>query len=440
MLNYFNFTLEHKLWGKTIAEFLSWIDYKSNNYWIWIDTETTGLPSDKYEVQLVQISCIVTKYDFVSNKIEQVDVYNKKIKLNTNTKNLIKKADTRIKSVLSFNHYGQRDVKYYDESDTLDDFKSFIDKYKNSILIIQNAEFDMKYLNTSGYLKIKNEVIDTKQIIQLFYLPCLLKLSETDESIKKIVNKIGTSDRDNGLISSSMSKIGPALGLDMSRYHNALDDCAIMQQMFLTIIDFLKRNQEVDISKYQSDRIAKKRLNEKVNIGSPLLDLIDNVDMELMKIIKNMIPIGSSILEISCGNSADAEYLLNSGYKITCTETNQDYINNALDKGINCINHDTRDKFPFPSKKFELIYSRFGLHYFSIEDLDSILNELNRIGNKILITVKLVDDIKTHKVILNQKLWKSIIGKYFTIEIFQEKEGVIYGSHSKWLQIIATAK
>jgi hypothetical protein len=33
-----------------------------------------------------------------------------------------------------------------------------------------------------------------------------------------MIVKIGTSSRDNGLISSSLSKLGPALGINMSGY------------------------------------------------------------------------------------------------------------------------------------------------------------------------------------------------------------------------------
>jgi hypothetical protein len=84
-------------------------------------------------------------------------------------------------------------------------------------------------------------------------------LAETDQQYKDMVNKIGTSDRDNGLISSSMSKVGPALGINMSGYHDALTDCRITMQMFCKIVDFLKQHQSVDISKYQAERIMTKR-------------------------------------------------------------------------------------------------------------------------------------------------------------------------------------
>jgi hypothetical protein len=73
MKNYLQFIKEHKFWGKSIPEILTWIDLKSKKYWILLDTETTGLPSDPHEIQLTQISCLVVKYDFNSNTFEEVE-------------------------------------------------------------------------------------------------------------------------------------------------------------------------------------------------------------------------------------------------------------------------------------------------------------------------------------------------------------------------------
>ena len=106
-----------------------------------------------------------------------------------------------------------------------------------------------------GNKKFNNEVLDTKDLIQLYYLPCIQKLSEKNDEYLKLVNKIGTSVRDNGLISSSLSKIGPALDIDMTNYHDALSDCRITIILLEKIINFLKMNDTVDISKYQHERI-----------------------------------------------------------------------------------------------------------------------------------------------------------------------------------------
>ena len=83
----------------------------------------------------------------------------------------------------------------------------------------------------------------------------LQKLAETDKKYKDMIDFIGTSPRDGGLISSSMSKIGPVLNINMSNYHDAITDCKITIQMYQGIIDLLKKYQDVDIMKYQTERI-----------------------------------------------------------------------------------------------------------------------------------------------------------------------------------------
>lgn len=168
----------------------------------------------------------------------------------------MKNPKNNIKNILSFNHYGQKG-KFHDEGDTIQDFFDFIDQYENPLFIIQNAEFDMRFLNIRNKsVRFENEVLDTKQLLQLFYLPTILKLSETDNKYKDIVTKIGNSIRDNGLISSSLSKVGPAMGINMSGYHDALTDCRLMMEMFKNIYSLLKENKDLDIRKYQMERIS----------------------------------------------------------------------------------------------------------------------------------------------------------------------------------------
>lgn len=259
-MKYLQFIKEHKFWGKTNREFLEWMKSKSDRHFVFIDTETTGLPSDPYEIQLTQVSCLVTEYDFGSNRFEEIDSYDKKIKLTPETLGLMNDPTTRIKKVLSFNHYGKKGVEYHPEGEVLEDFFKMISKYRNPMLVIQNAEFDMRFLNTRNpIVRFENEVLDTKQVAQLFYLPTLQKLSETETSAAEMIRKIGTSDRDNGLISSSLSKIGPALGINMTNYHDALTDCRLAVQMLERMIDFIKDHQDVDIRKYQAERIMTKR-------------------------------------------------------------------------------------------------------------------------------------------------------------------------------------
>jgi SAM-dependent methyltransferase len=171
---------------------------------------------------------------------------------------------------------------------------------------------------------------------------------------------------------------------------------------------------------------------------SVLLNLDDNVDNHLMPIIQENLPIGSDILEISCGNAADSLYLKDLGYNIKCTEFDNSYVKNANDLGLDCIKHDTRDKFPYNDREFDLVYSRLGLHYFTESELDSIFSELSRIGDRLLITVKIEEDFyKTGKIIFSPEKWFEIINKYYNIEIFEVKEGLLYDKKSKWIEILA---
>jgi hypothetical protein len=259
MRKYLEFIKEHKLWGKSIPEFLSWLDKLSDKHFVFYDSETTGLPHQGYEIQLTQISCIVARYDFINNTFEEVDTFNKKIKLTSKTSDLMKDPKHKIHWVLNFNHYDSSEADN-EETDVVNDFFELLKKYDRPVLVIQNAEFDMRYLNSRNpIIRFNNEILDTKQIIQLFYLPSLLKLSESEEWAHEMINKIGTSDRDNGLVSSSMSKIGPALNIDMNGYHDALTDCRITIEMLQKMVSFLKEHQDLDISKYQSERIKTKR-------------------------------------------------------------------------------------------------------------------------------------------------------------------------------------
>ena len=245
---------ENKMWYKTIPEILNWLDSKSTTPWIWIDTETSGLGGPKKQ-QLTQVSAIATQYDFNSNSFTELDTYDQKIKLTDDIKSRYNSPGDTSRRILSFNHYGSGQYKWRNEEGVVNEFFNWLERYEPCLFVAQNAGFDMNMLSGRFGHKINNEVFDTKMLIQLYYLPLIQKLAETDIKYKELINFIGTSSRDNGLISSSLSKIGPALGLNMSGYHDALTDCRLALNMYSKIVDFLKENQSVDIMKYQAERI-----------------------------------------------------------------------------------------------------------------------------------------------------------------------------------------
>ena len=245
---------ENKMCYKTIPEILNWLYSKSTTPWIWIDTETSGLGGPKKQ-QLTQVSAIATQCDFNSNSFIELDTYDQKIKLTDDIKSRYNSPGDTSRRILSFNHYGSGQYKWRNEEEVVNEFFNWLERYEPCLFVAQNAGFDMNMLSGRFGHKINNEVFDTKMLIQLYYLPLIQKLAETDIKYKELINFIGTSSRDNGLISSSLSKIGPALGLNMSGYHDALTDCRLALNMYSKIVDFLKENQSVDIMKYQVERI-----------------------------------------------------------------------------------------------------------------------------------------------------------------------------------------
>ena len=247
-------TNENKMWYKTIPEMLNFLKSRSDLPWLFLDTETSGLLGPKQE-QLTQVSALATNYNFNSGSFDEIGSFDEKIKLTSELKKRYNQPDGGNRRILSFNHYGSGGYKYKDEKQIVNEFFNWIDKFSPCLLVAQNAGFDMQMLSGRYGHKIKNEVLDTKMLIQLYFLPLIQKLAETDPKYKQMVDNIGTSPRDNGLISSSMSKIGPALGVNMSGYHDALTDCRLMQEMYQKIVDLLDQYIDIDISKYQTERI-----------------------------------------------------------------------------------------------------------------------------------------------------------------------------------------
>ena len=113
----------------------------------------------------------------------------------------------------------------------------------------------MTFLNTRSDVKFKNEVLDTKQILQLFVIPLYEVLAKKDKDWEISLKMIGKSERDFGLVSSSLSKWGPRFGIDMRGYHDALVDCRMIITLLQRILIFLKAYKNNDISEQQMKRI-----------------------------------------------------------------------------------------------------------------------------------------------------------------------------------------
>jgi DNA polymerase III epsilon subunit-like protein len=257
--------IKENLKGNTIEGYLEYFENKyKDSTLIWLDTETTGL--NVHDNQLTELSAIVTDSEF-----NVIDQFSKKIKIDwSNVKDPQRTKDV----VLPMTRYGERGVKYHDESETIDEFFDWVDSFDNPVLIAQNASFDIKYLAVRGNRKIDYPVIDTKMVIQLYFIPIIQQLSdENNPEAQEILKQLPPSSRDKGMPSSSMGKIAPILDIDVSGWHSAVEDVKIMIDMFKKIKDYLERHKGLDIRKHQAKRLQSYR--ESVNIKKIIREELD---------------------------------------------------------------------------------------------------------------------------------------------------------------------
>lgn len=260
----------NKFKSKSIKDFLDYFEKLPNNL-VFIDTETTGLGGAKIQ-QLTQISAIVCDKNFkeishFDEKIELIDDIKDRMEKDVEFPKGIKTPENYFKDpwptkkVLKFNHYFSGDYNYGDEKQTIEEFSKWMEDYKPCTLVIQNASFDLSMINGRyGNIIGKYPVLDTKIIIQLFYLPLIQSLRDLGhKQYNKIIEDIGASHRDNGLLSSSLSKIGPSLGVKMEGYHDSLTDCRITISVIEKIVNLLNKYHYININKYQIERILSNR-------------------------------------------------------------------------------------------------------------------------------------------------------------------------------------
>jgi DNA polymerase III epsilon subunit-like protein len=248
------------------AEIMSWLSDRRDYTFIALDTETTGLRGPKKE-QLTQIAAVSFSFNYDTLTFDEIDSYNKKIKLNPEIRAEKLTPGSRIPGALKFNRYGERDGKYFDEQFVLSELEIFINQYDNVVLLIQNAPFDMPMINVrKKFGKIKREIFDTKDFFGYFLLPTLEKMAETDTEAQSILNVIGRTSSGT-LPTSSLPKVSAGLGVDPNGAHDALYDCRYMVKTLEKALDIVSNNVDADIDKYRRPRFSTDRYIKLKNRG-----------------------------------------------------------------------------------------------------------------------------------------------------------------------------
>ena len=255
---------KYELYNQPIKQFLESINFFKDKLVVFVDTETTGLKGPEIE-QLTQIAAMATEcdkdYDF-----ELIGVFNKKIALTPETKLRIENEEDHkwnVKNILQFNHYYDWYTNYLPEQDVINQFIAFITKYnpkqKEVVLMIQNAKFDVDMIEGRSRNKLSYTIFDTKFLFQFQLLPLFQTKAEYDHNYWLLCQEIGCSERDNGLISSSLKNVAPALKIDPTNSHDALKDCMITMRTVRSAFGVLVRDKDINIDRFQKIRLESKK-------------------------------------------------------------------------------------------------------------------------------------------------------------------------------------
>lgn len=159
----------------------------------------------------------------------------------------------------------------------------------------------------------------------------------------------------------------------------------------------------------------------------------------------------SRLLDLGCGQGQDSIFFASQGLQVT----GADFSSSALEfasqnsKDLNpspkYLQHDLRDKFPFPNWEFDIVYSHLSLHFFDDTTTNFIFSEIARVLESGGIFAALFNTLNDPEVSKSKKLpsglyltpsglekrfftpdsLKSFTTKYFDTIILDEK-GITY--------------
>lgn len=226
-------------------EFFDWLEERKDHVFIALDTETTGLKGPRVD-QLTQIAAIAFSFDYDSLTFSEISRYNKKISLTPEIKALKQLPDSKIQGALKYNRYGVSGGKFQDEQVVINELVDFVAQFDKSILLIQNAPFDMPMINVRAkFQKLDSEVFDTKDFFAYFLIPTLQRLADVDPEAQSILDTFGKSSSGK-LYTSSLPKVAAGLGVDPSGAHDALYDCEYMVKTLEKAFRIVRNNPDFD--------------------------------------------------------------------------------------------------------------------------------------------------------------------------------------------------
>ena len=238
-----------------------------DNTWIFFDTETTGFnPSTAQLTEIAAVAAYPNNWQFEEVEAEKGLFYDK-IKLNPETVAGFEATDDpKAKFPLELTRYGMPSDEYKEkypegmpkEVDVIKEFLAYVESQPNPVLVAQNAEFDINFVQTRadfydlGPQLRDYPIFDTMMLIKLWHNSLIKTLAdEGDERAQTILQALTMTGKYGDYVTSSMGPVAKAYEISTDEWHNALADVKMMMEMTKVIFMALQEASDVDISKYQ---------------------------------------------------------------------------------------------------------------------------------------------------------------------------------------------
>ena len=238
-----------------------------DNTWIFFDTETTGFkPETAQLTEIAAVAAYPNNWQFEEVEAEKGLFYDK-IKLNPETVAGFEASDDpKAKFPLELTRYGMPSDEYKEkypkgmpnEVDVIKEFLTYVESQPNPVLVAQNAEFDINFIQTRANfydleVNLRNyPIFDTMMLIKLWHNSLIKTLAEEgDERAQTILQALTMTGKFGDYVTSSMGPVSKAYEISTDEWHNALADVKMMMEMTKVIFMALQEASDVDISKYQ---------------------------------------------------------------------------------------------------------------------------------------------------------------------------------------------
>ena len=261
------YILDDDFFESSIEQLFEKLKDFGDNTWIFFDTETTGFkPETAQLTEIAAVAAYPNNWQFEEVEAEKGLFYDK-IKLNPETLAGFEASDDpKAKYPLELTRYGMPSDEYREkypkgmpnEVDVIKEFLTYVENQPNPVLVAQNAEFDINFVQTRADFydlgaNLRNyPIFDTMMLIKLWHNSLIKTLADQgDERAQTILQALTMTGKFGDYVTSSMGPVSKAYEISTDEWHNALADVKMMMEMTKVIFMALQEASDVDISKYQ---------------------------------------------------------------------------------------------------------------------------------------------------------------------------------------------